>query len=100
MIIALFVLFCVAGASITIFPDTSTAFGREPFPQRIADSASILLLILGPVVFLLLDKRLFMKKFPLLKNTSFLKQLVVCAAIAMLGFVVIGVTGMIASLLA
>ncbi len=94
LLLCIFVVCIVGGIQDIIYPDAARSSAASfSLAGRILAYGSTILLVCGPTLFAICDRRPLMHFFPKLKNISLERDLLICLIIIAIGIIVIGLMG-------
>lgn len=88
-----FAIFCGVAANSTINPAVDSAESAAPLWLRAISYGSMVLLIIGPVLYLTSDRRPLARMVPRLARMPIERDMATCFIIFLIGFVLFGVSG-------
>lgn len=96
-LLAVLALFAVVATSMVFYPKPTDQAATAPLIVRACEYYSIVLLIIGPALYLLSDRRPFKRLIPPLANVTVQYEVLACAAMFAVGVLMVGVAGLFAS---
>lgn len=91
---ALFLFFCFIGVVSTVDPDAgSVQYAAAPIWLRGISYGSLVLLIIGPILFLVSDRRPLARIFPLFSRVAIERDMAVCFVVFLIGIATFMVSG-------
>lgn len=90
IVILVFLLFFAACTDLVCNPQPDSFGYAAPLGTRIRGYYGILFLIISPCLYLIADRRPLKKKFPALATLSLKREALICAALVIVGFIVVG----------
>lgn len=87
---SLFLVLVALSSSLVLYPNEESGFIGLSIGMRAAQAGSIVFLLVGPVLFLLCDRRVIRRLFPRFSNVSLSRSVAVCLAIFIVGIILLG----------
>lgn len=95
VLLALLLVLCLAAATdLTLFPEPEDAGYAFDLPMRAVTYYAVVLLMFGPVIYLVSDRRPLRRLVAPLRRVSTLREVGVCIALFSLGFLIVGIASL------
>lgn len=91
-----FVFYMVAATSMAFYPSSTDSIAQAPLIVRSCVYYSIVLFVVGPVLYLMSDRRPIRRLVPRLAGVSFKRELIVCLLMFVVGTLIVAIAGQFA----